>query len=125
MKNSRRKLKVRNLIPMIAALCALTVPLLSRAQPRTASITIVNNSSHEIRHVYISHVNSDDWSTDQLGSSAIQPGQSYALQNVACDQGQVKVIGEDKDGCFLSGVVSCTSDSTWTITNSTPADCGQ
>ena len=125
MKNSRRKIKVRNLIAMIAALCALTTPLLSRAQSQTVSITVVNNSTREIRHVYLSHVNADDWSGDQLSAASIQPGQSYALQNVSCDQGQIKVIGEDKDGCFVSGVVSCGSDATWTITNDTPADCGQ
>lgn len=125
MKNSRRKIKVRNLIAMIAALCALTTPLLSRAQPQTVSITVVNSSTREIRHIYLSHVNADDWSADQLTAASIQPGQSYALQNVSCDQGQIKVIGEDKDGCFVSGVVSCGSDATWTITNDVPADCGQ
>src|SRR5258705_7925265 len=125
MKNSRRKIKVRNLIAMFAALCALTTPLLSRAQPQTVSITVVNSSTREIRHIYLSHVNADDWSADQLTAASIQPGQSYALQNVSCDQGQIKVIGEDKDGCFVSGVVSCGSDATWTITNDVPADCGQ
>ena len=125
MKNSRKKLKVRNLIAVIAALCALTTPFLSRAQPLTVSITVANNSNREIRHVYLSHVNADDWSADKLTAASIQPGQSYVLQNVSCDQGQIKVIGEDKEGCFLSGVVSCGSDATWTITNETPADCGQ
>lgn len=125
MKNSRRKIKVRNLVAMIAALCALTTPLLSRAQPQTVSITVVNSSTREIRHIYLSHVNADDWSADQMTAPSIQPGQSYALQNVSCDQGQIKVIGEDKDGCFVSGVVSCGSDATWTITNDIPADCGQ
>jgi hypothetical protein len=73
MKNSRRKLKLWNLLIMIAALCALTTPLLSRAQPRNASITVVNNSNREIRHVYFSHVNADDWIADQLNASSIQP----------------------------------------------------
>jgi len=125
MKNSRSKLKVRNLIAMIAALCALTTPLVSRAQPQTVSITVVNNSTREIRHLYLSHANADDWSGDLLSVASIQTGQSYTLQNVSCDQGQIKVIGEDKDGCFVSGVVSCGSDATWTITNDIPADCGQ
>jgi hypothetical protein len=85
----------------------------------------VNNSSREIRNVYLSHVNADDWSGNQLGNGAtIAPGQSFSLSNVACDQQQVKVIGEDQDGCFVSTVVTCGSSSSWTITTDTARDCG-
>ena len=106
--------------------CALTVlPLLSRAQP-SASINIVNNSNREVRHVYLSPVGSDTWSENQLGDSVIAPGHSYTVNNTACDQQQqIKVIGEDQDGCFLSAVVACGTSATWTITNDTVADCGQ
>jgi hypothetical protein len=89
-------------------------------------VAIVNNSSREIRNVYLSHVDADDWSGDQLSKDAtIPPGQSYNLSNLACDQQQVKVIGEDQDGCFLSTVVTCGTSSTWTVTNDTARDCGQ
>jgi hypothetical protein len=105
----------------VAALSAL--PLLSRAQPST-SVNIVNNSSRTMSHVYLSHVGTDDWSGNQIGDSVIAPGQSYTLSNVACDQQQVKVIGEDQDGCFLSTVVNCGDNATWTITNDSARDCG-
>jgi hypothetical protein len=85
----------------------------------------VNNSNKEIRNVYLSHVNSDDWSGDQLTNGAtIAAGQSLPLNNLACDQQQVKVIGEDQDGCFVSTVVNCGDSATWTITNDTARDCG-
>ncbi|SRR5260370_12894416 len=100
-----------------------TVPLRSRAQPST-SVVIVNASTREIRHVYLSHVGADDWSGNQLGEATIAPGQSFTLSNVACDQQQVKVIGEDEDGCFLSTVVNCGDNAVWTITNVTARDCG-
>ncbi|SRR6266404_798609 len=99
------------------------VPLLSRAQPAT-SVNIVNNSSREIRNVYLSHVGADDWSANQLGDSVIAAGQSFTISNVACDRQQVKVIGEDQDGCFSSLVVNCGDNATWTITNDTARDCG-
>ena len=102
---------------------ALTIlPLLSRAQPAT-SVNIVNNSSREISHVYLSPVGSDDWGPNQLGNSVIAAGQSYTL-NLACDQQQVKVIGEDQDGCFVSTVVNCGDNATWTVTNNTARNCG-
>ena len=116
--------RLRRLFIFCAIFSALLVlPWLSSAQPAT-SINIVNNSNRVIRYVYLSHANADDWSGDQLGGSGISPGQSATVSNVSCDQQQVKVIGEDQDGCFVYAVVACGSDSTWTITNDTAADCG-
>jgi hypothetical protein len=125
MKNSDGMRKPRSLITICVVLLTLTaLPLVSLAQPSTA-VNIVNNSSRVIRNVYLSHVDVDDWSGDQLSDNAtIGPGQSFNLSNVACDQQQVKVIGEDQDGCFLTTVVACGSNATWTITNDTAADCG-
>jgi len=122
MKNSRTKRNLCRLVILCIALFALAA--LSSARTATTSVNIVNNSNKEIRNVYLSHVNVDDWGNNQLGDSTIPPGQSFALNNVACDQQQVKVIGEDQNGCFLSTVISCGDNSTWTITNETPTDCG-
>ncbi len=113
------------IIICVAILAVVALPLLSSARTPTTSVNIVNNSSKEIRNVYLSHVNSDDWSGNQLSNgTTIAPGQSFTLSNVACDQQQVKVIGEDQDGCFISTVVNCGDSATWTITNGTARDCG-
>jgi hypothetical protein len=116
----------RSLIIICVALFALAaLPLLSSARTATTSVNIVNNSSKAIRNVYLSHVDVDDWSGDQLSEGqTIGAGQSFTLNNVACDQQQVKVIGEDQDGCFVSTVVTCGDSATWTITNNTTRDCG-
>jgi hypothetical protein len=109
----------------LAALSSARAPVTTSVNPVTTSVNIVNNSSREIRSVYLSHVNADDWSDNQLGNGAvIAAGQSYSLSNVACDQQQVKLIGEDQDGCFLSTTVSCGESATWTVTNDTARDCG-
>jgi len=112
---------------LFTCIALLAVAALASARTSTTTaVTIVNDSSREIRNVYLSHVNADDWSGNQLANGAtIAPGQSVSLSNVTCDQQQVKVIGEDQEGCFLSTVVACDGNNTWTITNSTAADCGQ
>lgn len=119
---------MRNLCRLVILCTALgtvaALPLLSSARSSN-SINIVNNSNRVIRYVYLSHVGVDDWSADQLGGNGISPGQSSTVSNFSCDQQQIKIIGEDQDGCFLSTVVACGSDATWTITNDTTADCGQ
>jgi len=125
MKKSPTTRNLRRLITFCVVFCALTaLPLLSSARSSN-SVNIVNNSNRVITHVYLSHVNIDDWGSDQLGGTVISPGQSFELTNFACDQQQMKVIGEDQEGCFLSSVVACGDQATWTITNDTAANCGQ
>lgn len=119
-----RRLNFRGAIILVSVLALVVMPFISQARPLTASISIVNNSSRTIRNVYFSHVDADDWGANQLGDSSIASGQSYTISNVTWDQSQVKVIAEDQDGCFLSGVVQVSATSSWTITNETAADCG-
>ena len=122
MRDLRTKSNLCRLVILCIAL--LAVAALSSARTTTTSVTIVNLSNKEIRNVYLSHVNADDWSSNQLGNATISAGQSFTLNNVACDQQQVKVIGEDQDGCFLSTVINCGDNSAWTITDLTARDCG-
>jgi hypothetical protein len=125
MKNSNGRGNNRTLIVLCAALIILaSFPFLSHARAVTTSVNIVNNSSRSVRNAYLSHVNTDDWSGNQLGNTAISPSQSFTLDNVVCDGQQVKVIAEDQDGCFLSTVVNCGDAATWTITDDTTRDCG-
>src|SRR5437667_12770597 len=91
---------------VIVCVAVFAVAAWSSARMPTTSVNIVNNSNKEIRNVYLSHVNVDDWGGNQLGDATILPGQSFNLTNVGCDQQQVKVISEDQDGCFLSVVAA-------------------
>ena len=125
MKSSDGSRNPRSIVIICAALLAFaSLPLLTRARSVSTSVNIVNSSSKEIRNLYSSHVNADDWSSDLLGSATIGSGQSLSVTNIACDSQQVKIIAEDQDGCFASTVVTCDQDSTWTITNDTARDCG-
>ncbi|HEU4834976.1 MAG TPA: hypothetical protein VFS90_11195 [Pyrinomonadaceae bacterium] len=100
-------------------------PLLTRAYVPTTAITIVNNSSREIRHVFLSAPDSNNWGSDQLVNSVIAPnGGSFTISNASCSGSSIKVIAEDQDGCFSYQVVSCSENATWTITSGTTRDCG-
>ena len=125
MRNSDGRRTARGFIIIcVALLFVAAVPLMSSARSAAVSSVVVqNNSRRTIRYVYLSHVGVDDWSGNQLSGNGIAPGQSASL-NFSCDGQQMKVIGEDEDGCFVSTVIDCSSSGTWTITNDTPADCG-
>jgi hypothetical protein len=127
MRNSAGKRnRLGLLIGCVVLFAAAALPLLSRATPRppATSINVVNSSNWEIRHLYLSAVAEDNWSADQLGGSVLHTGDSFVLDNVTCDSAQIKVISEDKDGCFISQAVACGASATWTITADATPNCG-
>lgn len=127
------RITLRKSRPVFTSLVLLSVfvgvmvcgPLLTRAYVPTTAITIVNNSSREIRHVFLSAPDSNNWGSDQLVNSVIAPnGGSFTISNASCSGSSIKVIAEDQDGCFSYQVVSCSENATWTITSGTARDCG-
>lgn len=129
MRNTLRKSNTLFTSLVALAVCAgimVCAPLLSTAaHVPTTSITITNDSGREIRHVYFSAPDQNNWGSDQLGSSVISAnGGSVTISNVNCGGASIKVIAEDQEGCFSYQVVSCSEGATWTITNDTARDCG-
>ena len=123
MKNRDGLRNPRILTIICVTLLFVLMPLRSSGSSTSTSVTIVNNSNGEIRNVYLSHVGANDWGNNQLSNGAIASGQSATI-NIDCDASQIKVIGEDQDGCFLTTTVNCGQSSTWTITNDSARDCG-
>ena len=117
--NTRNSLRMT----MLAAVLGSTMIALYAAPRQSVSITVVNNSSKEISHLYLSPAENDNWGSDQLNDSAIGAGATRTL-NVSWEQSTVKLVGEDQDGCFMTATVDATSGIQWTITNDTPRNCG-
>lgn len=128
MRTSLRKSNTLFTSLVALAICVgimVCAPLMFAAHVPTSSITIVNNSGREIRHVYLSAPDQNNWGSDQLLGSVIAPnGGSFTVSNVSCSGSTIKVIAEDQEGCFSYQVVSCSETATWTITNDTSRDCG-
>lgn len=121
--NLKNLFRLGALVIMVFALAA-AASALSGAKTATISVTIVNNSALEIRHIFLSPADQDNWGPDQLDGTTISAGSSYTLSNVSCDGAGVKVIGEDQNGCFVTHTSSCDGNDSWTIANNTPPDCG-
>ena len=119
--NFRICLPVLMLVAGLCTLAALSPRSTATAPPLT--ISVVNNSQGEIRHLYLSPADNDNWGPDQLNGTAISSGATRDLQ-VSWDQSTVKLVAEDVDGCFLDTTVEATGSPVWTITSATPRDCG-
>ena len=118
--NSRIWLYSLVLVAAVSALFALTSP--STATKSLLTIRVVNNSNWEIRHLYLSPADNNNWGDDQL-NEAISSGATRNLE-VSWDQSTVKLVAEDQDGCFLNTTVETTGSPVWTITTDTVRNCG-
>lgn len=125
MKNLRNvSFRTNLLLLVLAALICTAGSLTSLASaPPPLTITVTNNSSREIRHLYLSPANNDNWGPDQLNNSPIGAGVSRQL-NVSWEQSTVKLVAEDQDGCFVTTTVAASGEPAWTIDNNTSRNCG-
>ncbi len=119
---------------LVALICALVgIPALSSAasagvssaQPMMA-IAVTNNSSRDIYHIYLTPVEQDAWGPDLFTEGTVlRTGQTFTINDVSCGGNEIKVIAEDRQGCFVYGVIGCAqATNNWTITDATPPDCG-
>ena len=108
---------------LVAGVCMLAVLIPRAAATSALTISVVNNGGSEIRHIYLSPADNDNWGPDQLNETVISPGATRNL-DVSWDQSTVKLVAEDQDGCFLSTTVAATGSPVWTITSDTSRDCG-
>lgn len=122
----RIKVRKSSLLLVLGVFVGVMVcgPLLSRAHAPSMAINIVNNSNREIRHVFLSAPDSNNWGSDQLGSSVISANGGTVTINASCDGPGIKVIAEDHEGCFFYKVVTCSENATWTIASTATPDCG-
>ena len=127
MKTLTTILNLRNslrLALLAVVLCSMgTVLLLHAAPAQSVTLTVVNNSGKDIRYLYLSPAENDNWGADQLNNSAISAGASRTL-NITWGQSSIKLVGEDPDGCFLSTTLTVASSIEWTVSSDAPRNCG-
>lgn len=110
----------RNASPIILSLClVLLLAPSSFGGPKKdrATIEVVNESSWDIYHLYVSSSQSDDWGPDQLEEDILEPGESFLIYDIPCDDYDIMFVDEDGDRCILEQQTLCRGDSIWRITD--------
>ena len=110
----------RNASPLILWLCLvlLVAPgLFAGPKKSRATIEVVNESSWDIHHLYVSPSDSDDWGSDQLREDILERGESLELIDIPCDDYDIMFIDEDGDECILEEQTLCRDESIWRITD--------
>jgi hypothetical protein len=114
--------RIRSTLRRAAAFGLIAATTMAATPAAASSITITNGSSRALDGVYLAATAQSTWGDDLLDGAIIAPGEVWTA-SASC-QGVVVVIAEDIGGCFLSQSIACGADATWTITGSTPRDCG-
>ena len=120
-RDSRNGVRLLMLVAVLS-ICA-GVTLRSSASTPSVDVNLVNNSGVEIRALYLSPADNDNWGPDQLNGAVISPGGTYTL-SYSWNNPTVKIIAEDSDGCFLTTTVDAAANFTWTITSNSLRNCG-
>ena len=126
MRNFQRLLMNTRIYPLLilVAVAGLFCVLSPRSSATATALTIsvVNNSQKEIRHLFLAPAGTDNWGDDQI-SQPISAGTSRNI-NASWSESTVKVVAEDEDGCFLTTTLEAAGTPNWTITTSTARNCG-
>ncbi|HXT22868.1 MAG TPA: hypothetical protein VN811_03600 [Thermoanaerobaculia bacterium] len=109
----------RRVLPiLLAVVLAAALPLAARAAAKeSADVKITNRTDWEIHELYFSSVDDENWGPDQLGEYDIGKGESYTLQEIPCDDYDVKIVDEAGDECIVPAVDICGEGQQWTITS--------
>jgi hypothetical protein len=131
MRKSTSKKRLAALTTLVCAL--ISIPALSNGASTRVStaapmmtIAVANNASRDIYHLYLSPVDHDAWGPDLLTEATIlRTGQTFTIAEASCTGNEIKVVAEDRQGCFIYVVLGCAEASAgWTITDAYPVDCG-
>lgn len=127
----KRFVALATLVCALVSIPAFSPSLSNAANTHVASqpmmtIAVANNSSRDILHLYLSPVDHDAWGPDLLTEATIlRAGQTFTIADATCSGNEIKVIAEDRQGCFVYAIVGCAQASAgWTLTDATPVDCG-
>ena len=104
---------------VIALATAFSIP----ARAENSNITVHNNSSFAIHHMFLSPVGEGKWGADQLGEHVVAPGGQYELQDVPCADYDLKLIDEDGDECEVEVPEVCGADEDWNIEDAGLLEC--
>jgi hypothetical protein len=111
--------KSRCVLLSLGLAAALSIP----AAAESANVTVHNNSSFALHHMFLSPVGEDQWGADQLRDKVVAPGESYLLTEIPCADYDLKLVDEDGDECVLEVPAICGGNEDWNVADEGLLEC--
>jgi hypothetical protein len=86
-------------------------------------ISVVNESVWEIKAVYISPADKDEWQENLLKDEVLSAGGGAVIAEAVCGVYDIKVVDSDNHACIIRKSDLCSNNKTVTITDQSIANC--
>ncbi len=86
-------------------------------------ISVVNESVWEIKAVYISKADKDEWQENLLNDEILSAGGGAVIAKAICGVYDIKVVDSDNHTCIIKKADLCGNNKIVTITDQSIANC--
>lgn len=114
---------MKNMI-LLLALCFVFVSWNDKTVADTAQrISVVNESVWEIKAIYISQTDKNEWQENLLKDETLSAGGGAIIAKAICGIYDVKVVDMDDHACIIKKTNFCDNKNSITITDNSIANC--
>lgn len=87
------------------------------------TISIDNDSSYAVHHVYLTPAHAVSWGPDQLGTDVLNPHEVALLSGLDCTEYDLRLVDHEGDECVVEDIDLCLQDAHWHLTDNALAAC--
>ena len=108
---------------LLAIACAHSAPAGATHAWWHGSITVDNDSSYAVHHIFLTPAHEVHWGPDQLGHDVLDPHETITLAGLDCEQYDLKLVDHEGDECTVEDIDLCLEDAHWHLTDSQLSAC--
>jgi hypothetical protein len=86
-------------------------------------ISVVNESVWEIKEVYVSEVDRNDWQPNLVENEVLTAGGGAIIVKTECGVYDLKIVDTDNNICIVKKIETCGDNKTITITDQSIGSC--
>lgn len=87
------------------------------------TLTLHNDSSYAVHHLYLTPAHAVRWGPDQLGHDVLEHAETITLAGLDCEEYDLKLIDHEGDECVVEDIDLCLQDASWSLTDRALAAC--
>ncbi len=87
------------------------------------SITVHNDSSYAVHHLFLTPAHEVHWGPDQLHADPLEHAETVTLAGLDCEEYDLKLIDHEGDECVVEDIDLCLQDASWNLTDHELSKC--
>lgn len=87
------------------------------------SISVQNDSSYAVHHIFLTPAHETHWGPDQLGADVLESHEVITLAGLDCEEYDLKLVDHEGDTCVIEDIDLCLQDAHWALTDGQLSAC--